>query len=116
MGRWRRSAALAGVGEGGGELVGGNQPAVVGPQLVDRDHLRVVVGPLMAVQRRQVVGEGGTGRDRVAAVGGVQPVVVLDAAGAVVGGVGKDGVGTRRAMPACSITVMASPICRLERW
>src|SRR5512132_1883059 len=77
------------MGQGGGELVGGEQPAVVGPQLVDRDHLSVVVGPLMAVQRVQVVGELGAGLGGLAAVAGVQPVVVLGAAGAVVGGGGE---------------------------
>src|SRR5512132_1178850 len=78
-----------GMREGGGEFVGGEQPAVVGPQLVDRDDVGVVVGPLMAVQRVQVVGQLGAGLGGVAAVAGVPPVVVLGVAGAVVGGGGE---------------------------
>src|SRR5215218_3592632 len=73
----------------GGELVRGEQPAVVGPQLVDRDDLGVVVGPLMLIQCVQVVGELGAGLGGVAAVAGVQPVVILAAACAVVGGGGE---------------------------
>src|SRR5215207_1429822 len=74
--------------QGGGELVGGEQPAVVGPQLVDRDDVGVVVGPLMLIQRVQVVGQVGAGLGGLAAVAGVQPVVILLAARAVVGGGG----------------------------
>jgi len=61
--------------EGGGELVGGDEPAVVGPQLVPGDDLRVVVGRKVPVPGVQVGGQRRAGPDGLAAVGGVEVVV-----------------------------------------
>jgi len=102
--------------EGGVQFIGGDEPAVVGPQLVPGDDLCVVVGRQVLVPGVQIGDQRRAGLDGLAAIGPVAVVVVLLAAGAVAGRLGKGGVGTWRAMPVCSMTVMASLIWRLERW
>jgi hypothetical protein len=53
--------AGGGVGEGGVQFLGGDEPAVVGPQLVPGDDLGVVVGRQMLVAGIQVGGQRGLG-------------------------------------------------------
>jgi hypothetical protein len=88
-----------GMWEGGGELLGGDEPAVVGPQLVPGDDLGVVVGLEVLVPGVQVGDQRRARVDGVAAVDGVEVGVVVVAGAAVGGWLGEGWGGTWRVMP-----------------
>jgi hypothetical protein len=71
------------VGQGRGELIGGGEPAVVGPELVPGDDLGVVVGALVLADGLQVGDQPAAGLGALTAVGGIKPGVVLIAGGAI---------------------------------